>query len=431
MKIRHFRWWVALLLAAATAVNYLDRLNFPTAVTALKSDIPISDKQYAWMQSLFLLGYGIMYAGGGKIMDWLGTRVGYTLMIVWWSLANLMHGLVSGSFGLGLARVLLGLGEGGGFPGSAKAVSEWFPPKERSFAFGIFNTGSAVGMVTAVPLVTVLILTLGWRSVFIVTGLAGIVWAVIWFLIYGPPEQHALVTEEERRYVREGLAESAPAGVQEAATRVRWIDLLGYRQVWGVLLAKFFSDAAWWFLIFWLPKYLSAPPRSLDLKDVGTYGWIPYVGAGIGSFCGGYLSSLLMQRGLSLNHSRKIALIISAGLMPLTIFVDWAPLWAAIALYAVGLLAHQFWSTIIQTLAADLFPSSLVGSFAGLLGAVGCLAGVLYQPLVGRLVTATGSYASVFLISGLLHPLSCLFILLFVGEIRMLPLKKQGTCHNA
>jgi MFS transporter, ACS family, hexuronate transporter len=434
VKIRHFRWWIAALLAAATAVNYLDRQNFPIAVGAIKSDILLSIDQYAWLQSLFLAGYGIMYAGGGRIMDWLGTRVGYTVVIVWWSLANLMHGLVSGIFGLGLARVLLGLGEGGGFPGSAKAVSEWFPPKERSFAFGIFNTGSAAGMVVAVPLVTAIMLALGWRWVFIITGLAGIAWAAVWLWMYALPGQHPLVTEEESRYVREGLLQAGGLhhDPQAGSThdngkpgslhhKIRWIDLLAYRQVWGLLLAKFFSDAVWWFLIFWLPKYLNAPPHNLDLKDVGAYGWIPYVGAGVGSFCGGYLSSLLMQKGLSLNHARKIALVISAGLMPLTIFVDWAPLWGAIALYTVGLLGHQFWSTIIQTLAADLFPSSIVGSFAGLLGAVGCLAGVLYQPLVGRLITATGSYSSVFLISGLLHPLSCLLILLLVGEIRMLP----------
>lgn len=402
----------------ATALNYLDRQNFPIAVNSIKATIPVSDDQFALLNSLFLLGYGLMYAGGGRIMDWLGTRVGYTVMIAWWSLANLAHGLVSGIWGLGAARVFLGLGEGGGFPGSAKAVSEWFPPKERSLAFGIFNTGSAVGMVVAVPLVTAMTVALGWRSVFIITGLAGIAWAIAWVLIYRRPEAHPLITDAERQYVRDGLAASAVDA--PSAPRMRWIDLLHYRQVWGVLLAKFFSDAAWWFLIFWLPKFLSAPPRNLDLKDVGAYGWIPYVGAGLGSFCGGYLSSLLMRRGFSLNHARKIALAIAAVLMPLTIFIDWAPLWLAIALYTVGLLAHQFWSTIIQTLAADLFPASVVGSLAGLIGAVGCLAGVLYQLLVGRLVTMTGSYASVFVISGLLHPLSLVLLLVVAGEIRML-----------
>jgi MFS transporter, ACS family, hexuronate transporter len=420
MKIKNFRWWIAGLLAAATALNYLDRQNFPIAVDALKKDIYISDQQFAWFQSLFLLGYGIMYAGGGRIMDWLGVRIGYTAMIVWWSLANLMHGLVSGAWGLGIARVLLGLGEGGGFPGSAKAVSEWFPPKERSFAFGIFNTGSAVGMVAAVPLVTALILALSWRWAFIITGLAGLVWAIIWYWYYDRPQKHAMLTAEERSYVCEEMAKQ---DAESAAIRFRWLDFLRYRQIWVLLLAKFMTDAAWWFFIFWLPKYLSHPPRSLDLKDVGAYGWIPYVGAGVGSFFGGYLSSLLIARGWTLNRSRKFNLAISAGLLPLTIFIDWSPLWLALAFYTAGLLGHQFWSTIIQTLTADLFPSSMVGSFAGLLGTAGCLGGVLYQPLVGWLIEASESYTIVFIISGLLHPLSFLLISLFLGEIRMLPLQ--------
>lgn len=429
MRIRHFRWWIAGLLAAATALNYLDRQNFPIAVNALRADIPVSDQQFAYLMQLFLLGYGIMYAGGGRIMDWLGTRLGYTVMIVWWSLANLMHGLVSGVAGLGIARVLLGLGEGGGFPGSAKAVAEWFPVKERSFAFGIFNTGSAVGMVVAVPLVTAMIVRTDWRLPFVVTGLAGIAWAVVWYWWYDVPEHHRLLGDEERRYVCEGRAGDCPnfhvnenGTVPQREPRVRWIDLLRYRQIWVLLAAKFFTDAAWWFFIFWLPKYLASPPRNLDLKDVGVYGWIPYVGAGVGSFCGGYLSSLLIRRGVSLSRSRKIALAVSGGLMPLTIFVDWSPLGVAIALYTAGLLGHQFWSTILQTLAADLFPPKVVGSVAGLLGAIGCLGGALYQPLVPLLISATGSYAAVFVISGILHPLSFLLIVLFLGEIRLLPL---------
>ena len=207
MKIKHFRWWIAIFLATATALNYLDRQSFPIAVRSIKTDIPLSDEQFAWLLSLFLLGYGLMYAGGGKIIDRCGTRVGYALMILWWSVANLAHGLVSGIFGLGVVRLLLGLGEGGGFPGSAKAVSEWFPPEERSFAFGIFNTGSAVGMVVAVPLVTAIMLAWGWRSVFIITGLAGIAWAVVWLWAYRRPENNPWITPQERRYVCDGVAE--------------------------------------------------------------------------------------------------------------------------------------------------------------------------------------------------------------------------------
>jgi ACS family hexuronate transporter-like MFS transporter len=184
MQIRNFRWWIAGLLAAATALNYLDRQSLPVVVTEVQKSIPITDQQYANLQMLFLFAYGVMYAGGGKIMDWLGTRLGYAVMIVWWSAAAFLHGLVSSVLGLGAARFLLGLGEGGGFPGSAKAVSEWFPPKERSLAFGIFNTGSSVGAVVAPPLIAGIVLSLGWRWVFFFTGAAGFAWAVIWLFSY-------------------------------------------------------------------------------------------------------------------------------------------------------------------------------------------------------------------------------------------------------
>ncbi len=201
MQIKSLRWWIAALLAAATALNYLDRQSLPVVISEVQKTIPVSDAAYSRLQFMFLLAYGLMYAVGGRLMDRLGTRAGYAVMIVWWSAACLLHGLVSSVAGLGMARFLLGLGEGGAFPGSAKAVSEWFPPKERSFAFGIFNTGSSVGAVIAPPLIAAIVLWLDWRAVFLVTGVAGFVWAVIWWRIYEVPGRHKLITEGERSYL--------------------------------------------------------------------------------------------------------------------------------------------------------------------------------------------------------------------------------------
>lgn len=421
-KIPHLRWWIAGLLAAATALNYLDRQNFPVVVTQLQKSIPLTDQQFSQLQFLFLLAYGLMYAGGGKLMDTLGTRTGYALMIAWWSLANMMHGWITGISGLATARFLLGLGEGGGFPGSAKAVSEWFPARERSLAFGLFNTGSSVGAVIAPPLIAAIVLWRNWRWVFFITGVFGLLWAVAWACLYRRPEKHPWITNEERNYLTKSLESEASAGSRIPAS-IPWLNLFAYRQVWGLCGAKFLSDSAWYFFIFWLPKYL-ADVRHLNIKEIGYYAWIPYAFAGAGSLVGGWFSSYLIRRGLSIDASRKIALGISASLMPASLLISTAPLSVAIVFFGMAMLGHQFWSTILQTLAADMFPSTTVGSAAGLLGAVGSFGGMIFNLLVGALLTAFHSYSAVFLIAGVLHPASFLIILLVVRRIELL--KRTG-----
>jgi len=416
MRLHNLRWWIAGLLATATALNYLDRQSLPVVVTEVQKTIPITDQEYATLQMLFLLAYGVMYAGGGKIMDWLGTRIGYAVMIVWWSAAAFLHGLVGSVLGLGVARFLLGLGEGGGFPGSAKAVSEWFPPKERSFAFGIFNTGSSVGAVIAPPLIAGIVLLLGWRWVFFLTGALGFVWAAIWLLLYDLPDRHKLITTAERDYIES--SRPAAGATREQGTAPRWIDLFRYRQVWGLLGAKFLSDSAWYFFIFWLPKYLG-DVRHLNIREIGYYAWIPYAFAGAGSFIGGWLSSFLIRRGLSIDRSRKIALAVSASLMPVSLLIAASPLSLAIAFFSMALFGHQFWSTIMQTLAADMFPSSVVGSVAGLMGAVGSFGAMIFNGLAGVLLTQYQSYSPVFLVAGLMHPASFLIVLLVVRRIEL------------
>jgi ACS family hexuronate transporter-like MFS transporter len=397
------RWVIAGLLALATALSYLDRQSFPTAVSEVRKEIPISNEQFARLNSLFLLAYAIMYAGGGRILDWLGTRVGYSLMIIWWSAANLTTGLVSNVFGLGVCRFMLGMGEGGGFPGSGKAAAEWFPAKERSIAFGIFNTGSALGSVIAPPLIAAIVHYSNWRWIFFLTGSIGFIWAVIWLNVYRPG----------------ALAAQALA---EKVAPIPWLDLFRYREVLGLMTAKFLTDSAWFFFIFWLPKYL-ADVRHLDIKQIGYFAWMPYAAGGLGSLVGGTLGAYLIARGISLDRSRKITLGMSACLLPAALFIAAAPLGMAIVFFSLAMFAHQFWSSNIQTLPADLFPSRVVGSVEGLLGSAGAFGGMIFGLWVGHLVDARG-YGPAFLIAGILHPLSFALILLTVPKIAPLRLPR-------
>lgn len=409
--IRNFRWWIAGLLTLATALNYLDRQSFPVAVGVIKQDIPISDAQYGQLSSLFLLAYAIMYAGGGRLMDWLGTRAGYALMIAWWSLANFLMGTVTSVFGLGVCRFLLGMGEGGGFPGSAKAVADWFPPKERATACGLFNTGSAVGALIAPPLIAVIITQLGWRWVFFLTGAAGLVLTVIWWKLYRSPAASPHLGPEERQM----LAVAADTPSAAAARPLPWLRLLAWREVQGLMLAKFLTDAAWFFYIFWLPKYLG-DVRHLDIAQIGYFAWIPYTFAGLGSLTGGFFSDLLLRRGATLDRARKIALGLSAVLMPFSLLIAGAPLFLALALFSLAMFAHQFWSANMQTLPTDLFPAHSVGSVGGLLGSAGSFGGMLFGLAVGSLV-GTHGYGPVFLVAGAMHPIAFLLILLSVRRI--------------
>lgn len=420
MKIKNFRWWIIGLIALATAINYLDRQNLPVAISEIKKTIPVSDGQYGMINSFFLLAYGTMYAVGGRVLDILGTRAGYAIMIVWWSLANVLHGLVSSVMGLGIARFLLGIGEGGGFPGSAKAVSEWFPVKERSFAFGIFNTGSSIGAVIAPPLIAFIIAVLNWRWAFFISGALGLVWVVVWLKIYSVPAKNKFITAEEKNYIETSLAHD-PATGNSGKLQIPWMSLFRYRKVWGLLIIKFLTDAGWFFFIFWLPKYLN-DVRGLDIIGIGTYAWIPYAFAGGGSFIGGWLSSYLVKRNFSLDMSRKIPLGIAMTMLPVSLFIADASLNMAILFFSLAMFGHQFWSTIVQTLAVDMFPSRIVGSVSGMMGSIGTYGAMLYSLAIGFVIEEFG-YSPAFIISGILHPLSFMLVFILIKKIEPVKMK--------
>jgi len=413
MKIKNFRWWIVGLLALVTAINYLDRQNFPLVYSEIRNTIPISDSQYGLLSSLFLLAYGTMYAVGGRIIDVLGSKIGYAIIVVWWSLANILHGFVSNIMGLGISRFLLGMGEGGCFPASAKVVSEWFPQKERSYAFGIFNTGSSIGAIVAPILIFLIVSSTGsWRWTFIIFGLTGILWVLLWMKMFNLPAKSKYITVEEKHFIE--VERSLEQGNDKS--NIPWIKLFQYRKLWGLLMMKFLTDAAWYFFIFWLPKYL-IDARGLDIKGIGAYAWIPYVFAGLGSFVGGWLSSYLIKKHFSLDISRKISLGIAAALLPASLFItSTSSLLIAIFFFGLAMMGHQFFSTIVQTLAVDMFPSKVVGSVSGLVGCFGTYGGMIFSLIIGFVIQNHG-YTPAFIVSGILHPLSFLLLFLIVKKI--------------
>ncbi len=422
----NLRWRVAIVLTVATAINYLDRLTLPVVISELQQKFGISEGQFAALNSLFLLAYAIMYAGGGRIADWLGTRVGYVLMMAWWSLSCAAQGFVNGFRGLAVFRFSLGLGEGGSFPTSAKTVSEWFPAKERSTAFGMFNTGSAIGSVAAPPLLALIVITLGWRWVFIISGSFGLIWAAYWFFSYHLPHAHPRITPEEAALLRDSREEEGRGSLAEETSRVSWLKLFSHKEVRCLIIVKFLTDPVWFFYVFWLPKYLS-DARGFNIKEIGYYAWIPYAAAGLGSLFGGWFSSYLIRRGLTLNFSRKIALAVSASLMPLAAFVVPAPTGLAIVFISLAFLGHQFWSVIIQTLPADIFPQGSVGSVAGLIGASGSFGAMLFALAVGYILGHYASYGPVFIAISLLHPISFGLIMAMIPRITLKKMPLQSA----
>ena len=416
------RWHIAFLVSAAIAISYLDRQTLPWAIKAIQADIPISNQVKAFLDSAFLVTYGLMYVGGGWLLDRLGTRRGFLLIMVFWSLACASHGLAGGVLLLAASRLLLGMGEGGGFPAATRAVTEWFPVNERATAMGIINAGTAVGAVVAPPLIA-LVLTQAnwlalapWRWVFFLTGALGLLWTLWWWREYQTPEKHGRLSDAERMMILNATA----APVSEPQTRIPLTAILRHRETCVVVLAKFLSDGAWYFYLFWLPKYLFDAFR-LDIKTAGGVGWIPYAASGVGCMCGGGLSSWLLRRGVSVNWSRKAALGASAVFMPWVMLVPhlhsvgWV-----IFIFSLAFFGQQSWSTLVMVLPTDMIPKRAVGTLAGLVGFGGAMGGVVLGQLAGYLLDHGFSYTPVLGIAGSLHVIAFLLICLTIPKIRPL-----------
>ena len=411
------RWRIAFMVSVAIAISYLDRQTLPVAIKAIERDIPMTNQQFSWLQTAFLITYALMYAGGGQLMDVLGTRKGFTVIMVFWSLACAGHGLAANLAMLAVFRLLLGAGEGGGFPAATRAVTEWFPINERSTAMGIINAGTAIGMIVAPPLIALVLSFASWRWIFFITGAFGLLWTLWWRRSYFAPE--------EQQVGRGVPAEPLPT----PSPHLGWVELFRFRQTWGVVIAKFLSDAAWYFYLFWLPKYLY-DARGFDIKAVGTFAWIPPAGAGIGCLVGGWFSSWLLQRQLSVNRARKFALGASAIVMPLILFVPSVPVAWAIALFSLAYFGQQSWSTLVMILPTDIFPKANVGAVAGLVGFGGAMGGVVFGQLVGYLLDRGYGWTPVFALAGSFHVVAFLIICLAIPIIRPLRELVGGPHHG-
>ncbi len=394
------RWKIAALLGAAIAVSYFDRQTLPVAIKAIQSEIPVSNSQFANLQSAFLVAYALMYAGGGRLVDALGARRGFLLIMIWWSIACASHGLATGLGMLVVSRLLLGMGEGGAFPAATKAVSEWFPARESATAMGLINAGSAVGAVAAPPLIAITIATLNWRWVFFLSGVIGLLWCLWFWLDYSSPA----------------------AVVERREEKIPWIRLLAYRQTWGIVAAKTLSDAAWYYYAFWLPKYLY-DARGFNTSQVGAFAWIPYAASGAGSLCGGWFSSRLIRAGHSVEFARKMALGASAALMPIAYFVTRTPVEMAIVIFSVAFFGQQSWATLVMILPTDLFPKSAVGSVAGLVGFGGAMGGAIFSQVAGYLLDHHYGYSLVFALASTFHVIGFLIILATVRKNSWTPMR--------
>jgi ACS family hexuronate transporter-like MFS transporter len=394
------RWRTAFLVFVAIAISYLDRQSLPVAVAAIQKDIPLTNFEFGALASTFLLAYALMYAGGGALIDRLGTRRGFFVIMVFWSLACASHSLATGFWMLAASRFLLGAGEGGGFPAATKVIAERFPVAERSTAMGIVNAGTAVGAVVAPPAIAAILSHGSWRWVFVACGAVGLLWSIWWLSEYKPPAPDL-----------PGTTSAASSGAS-----LSWPQLLTFRQVWGLVGAKFLTDAAWFFYIAWLPKYLY-DARGFDVKQVGYYAWVPFAASGIGSLLGGWFSSQLLARGKSVDVSRKLALGLSACVMPVIILVTRVPVEWAIVLFSIAFFGQQSWSTLVMIVPTDLFERRIVASVAGLVGFGGAMGGLTMNLLAGKLLDAGFGYQTVFSIVGTLHVTAFVVILLTIRRI--------------
>ena len=401
------RWYFVGLVTMAIAISYFDRQTISVAIAAIQRTIPISNQQFSYLQTSFLLAYAALYAIGGRILDKLGTRRGFLLIMLWWSIACMLHGLATTFAWLLAMRFLLGMGEGGGFPAATRVISEWLPAQERATAMGIINAGTAVGSLLAPPLIGMVLIFSGWRAVFFCAGGVGLLWVLCWTVTYRGSTARPSINTADARLL---------------AGQLSFREIIGLRGVQALIFAKFMSDSAWYFLLFWLPKYLY-DARGFDIKQVSYYAWIPYAASGVGSFVGGWFSSRLLRKGRSLNLSRKLVLGVNAAMMPAVMLVPLVPVRYALVLFSVAFFSQQSWSGLIMTIPADVFPLSAVGTVSGLVGFGGSIGGAIFGLIAGALLGHGFSYGVLFVSVGTFHIIGYLALVFLGGKIQ--PLRVQ------
>ena len=425
-KIGGLRWVIIALVFFATLINYIDRLTISVLAPLIVQDLGLTNTEYGGIATWFLVAYTLSQGLSGKLYDRVGIKRGFTVSIIVWSVAAMGHAFAGGLRSLSAMRFILGLGEAGNWPGAAKTVAEWFPARQRAFAMAIFNSGAAIGSIVAPPVIVGLTTYFGhWQPTFLVTGTLGFAWLLLWWLVYDKPERHKWMTERELRLIREEDTESERRS--DAATPpVGWLELLRYRQTWGIVVARFLVDPIWWLYITWLPLYLNKV-HGFDLKQIGLFAWVPFVAADAGSLFGGWLSGFLIGRGWTVNAARKAVIVFAALLMPAGIVAAYTPdAMMALALIGVVLFGFQAWINNVQTLPSDLFPSTAVGSVAGLGGTGAGIGSMIFIFSTGWVVD-NFSYTPVLVFAGILAPLGTIALFALMGRVGKIAINEEAA----
>ena len=398
-----YRWMILFLIFLATLINYADRILLPVASQMVREDLSLSDAQYGYVLTVFSILYTVGFVFAGKIIDRLGTKLGYLLAMISWSVSGALMGLSRSVLSLGFWQGLLGITQSGNFPAAIKAVAEWFPAKQRALATSLFNSGPHISLVVCPPLIAMLTLWIGWRMTFVVFGLAGLVLASVWHFAYRLP-----------RHLESAKISTGPADAPRAA--VRWRDLIKDRRAWGIMIGKFCADPVWWFYIFWLPPYLY-DQHGFNIREVGFAMPLIYGVAIVLANIAGWYAGFLIGRGWTDYRARKRVMFLCAMCLPITaLSAVMANPWIVIALVSLAAGAHSGWSANIFTLASDCFPASAVASVTGLGGFAGGLGGILFSSFGAGLIVQYVGYYPIFILMGFLHPFAILCIHLLVKE---------------
>ena len=408
----NYRWLICALLFFATTINYLDRQILSLLKEILDREIGWTNEQFGWVNSAFQLAYAVGLLGFGWLIDRFGTKAGYAISIAAWSLAALGHGLVSSFRGFITARICLGIGEGGNFPAAIKAVALWFPKRERALATSIFNSGSNVGAIIGPAVIPWMAFRWGWQSAFIGAGILGLVWLLFWGPLYNVPEKIKSLKQNELDYIRSDVDELGTSDRE----KISWLSLLHYRQTWSFVIAKFLTDPVWWFFLIWLPDFFKKT-YNLDIKKSWIHLVTIYAIITVFSIWGGWITGYLVKRGWTITRARKTGMLLFALCVIPVYFATNFSVWPAVLLIALAGSAHQAWSANLFTTASDMFPKQAVGSVVGLGGMAGAVGGMLLATSAGILLEWTGSYMTLFIISGSAYLVALLIMHLLVPKL--------------
>jgi ACS family hexuronate transporter-like MFS transporter len=384
VKIGKYRWTICALIFFATTINYLDRQVIGILKPLLESDLNIGEAEYGYIVTCFQLAYAFGMVIAGRLIDKFGSKIGYGVSVLLWSLAAMGHAFAKGGFGFGFWRALLGVSESGNFPAAIKAVAEWFPKRERALATGIFNSGTNIGAVVAPLAVPAMATAWGWQSAFIITGAIGFIWLILWFIFYEIPEKQRRLSKTEMDHIKSDTDEA-----EENPKPIPWVKLLKYRQTWIFFIGKAMTDPIWWFYLFWIPGWLSSVRGAgLNIKTFGLPLVVIYSSTTVGSIFGGWLSSFMIKKGISPFNARKYTMLIFALLVIPVFFAQSQGIstWSAIALISLAASSHQAWSANIFTTVSDSFPKRAVSSVIGIGGMAGALGGAFVSILAGQLL---------------------------------------------